>query len=64
LPTASRPDVVVVPARSAYPKYLRYSGYFCQPGRAFRDDRLAGRYLHAEHDDVDDVASRADEIVS
>jgi NAD(P)-dependent dehydrogenase (short-subunit alcohol dehydrogenase family) len=27
-------------------------------------DRLAGRYLHAEHDDVDDVASRADEIVS
>jgi 3-oxoacyl-[acyl-carrier protein] reductase len=29
-----------------------------------RLDRLAGRYLHAEHDDVDDVASRADEIVS
>ncbi len=27
-------------------------------------DKLAGRYLHAEHDDVDDVASRADEIVS
>jgi 3-oxoacyl-[acyl-carrier protein] reductase len=28
-----------------------------------RLDRLAGRYLHAEHDDVDDLASRADEIV-
>jgi NAD(P)-dependent dehydrogenase (short-subunit alcohol dehydrogenase family) len=28
-----------------------------------RLDRLAGRYLHAEHDDVDDVAARADEIV-
>ncbi len=29
-----------------------------------RLDRLAGRYLHAEHDDVDDLAARADEIVS
>src|SRR5918992_1593605 len=28
-----------------------------------RIDRLAGRYLHAEHDDIDDVAARADEIV-
>jgi 3-oxoacyl-[acyl-carrier protein] reductase len=28
-----------------------------------RLDRLAGRYLHAEHDDVDDLANRADEIV-
>jgi len=27
-----------------------------------RLDRLAGRYLHAEHDDVDDLAARADEI--
>jgi 3-oxoacyl-[acyl-carrier protein] reductase len=27
-------------------------------------DRLAGRYLHAEHDDVDDVASRAEEILA
>jgi 3-oxoacyl-[acyl-carrier protein] reductase len=27
-------------------------------------DRLAGRYLHAEHDDVDDLAARADEIVA
>ena len=26
-------------------------------------DRLAGRYLHAEHDDPDDLAARADEIV-
>jgi 3-oxoacyl-[acyl-carrier protein] reductase len=28
-----------------------------------RLDKLAGRYLHAEHDDVDDVAARAGEIV-
>jgi 3-oxoacyl-[acyl-carrier protein] reductase len=28
-----------------------------------RLDRLAGRYLHAEHDDIDDVAERADRIV-
>jgi 3-oxoacyl-[acyl-carrier protein] reductase len=27
-----------------------------------RLDALAGRYLHAEHDDVDDLARRADEI--
>jgi 3-oxoacyl-[acyl-carrier protein] reductase len=26
-------------------------------------DKLAGRYLHAEHDDVDDLAKRADEIL-
>jgi hypothetical protein len=28
-----------------------------------RLDALAGRYLHAEHDDVDDLARRAGEIV-
>jgi hypothetical protein len=25
-------------------------------------DRLAGRYIHAEHDDVDDLLRRIDEI--
>jgi NAD(P)-dependent dehydrogenase (short-subunit alcohol dehydrogenase family) len=29
-----------------------------------RLDRLAGRYLHAEHDDIDDIAARAEEIVN
>jgi 3-oxoacyl-[acyl-carrier protein] reductase len=29
-----------------------------------RLDKLSGRYLHAEHDDVDDLAARADEIVA
>ncbi|HEU4448443.1 MAG TPA: SDR family NAD(P)-dependent oxidoreductase [Gaiellaceae bacterium] len=29
-----------------------------------RLDRLSGRYLHAEHDDVDDLAVRADEITA
>jgi 3-oxoacyl-[acyl-carrier protein] reductase len=28
-----------------------------------RLDKLSGRYIHAEHDDVDDLARRADEIV-
>jgi hypothetical protein len=27
-----------------------------------RYDALAGRYLHAEHDDVDDLLSRIDEL--
>ena len=30
---------------------------------AGRLDRLAGRYLHAEHDDPDDLAARADQIL-
>ena len=34
------------------------------PWRQESSIALAGRYLHAEHDDVDDIASRADEIVS
>src|ERR687892_1996550 len=29
-----------------------------------RLDALAGRYLHAEHDDVDDLAARAEDIVA
>jgi NAD(P)-dependent dehydrogenase (short-subunit alcohol dehydrogenase family) len=29
-----------------------------------RADRLAGRYIHAEHDDVEDLIGRADEISS
>jgi NAD(P)-dependent dehydrogenase (short-subunit alcohol dehydrogenase family) len=28
-----------------------------------RADALAGRYLHAEHDDIDDLIRRADEVV-
>lgn len=29
-----------------------------------RADALAGRYIHAEHDDIEDLISRADEIVA
>jgi NAD(P)-dependent dehydrogenase (short-subunit alcohol dehydrogenase family) len=29
-----------------------------------RADALAGRYLHAEHDDIEDLVARADEIVA
>ena len=29
-----------------------------------RYDALAGRYLHAEHDDVDDLLARADDIAA
>jgi hypothetical protein len=28
-----------------------------------RADRLAGRYIHAEHDDIEELIERADEIV-
>jgi len=28
-----------------------------------RADRLTGRYIHAEHDDIEDLIARADEIV-
>jgi NAD(P)-dependent dehydrogenase (short-subunit alcohol dehydrogenase family) len=28
-----------------------------------RADKLSGRYLHAEHDDIDDLIARADEIL-
>jgi NAD(P)-dependent dehydrogenase (short-subunit alcohol dehydrogenase family) len=28
-----------------------------------RGDRLSGRYIHAEHDDVEDLIARADELV-
>ena len=27
-----------------------------------RADRLSGRYIHAEHDDVDDLLARSDEL--
>jgi hypothetical protein len=29
-----------------------------------RADALAGRYLHAEHDDIEDLIVRADEVVA
>ncbi|MGI8862411.1 MAG: hypothetical protein ACR2GV_06780, partial [Gaiellaceae bacterium] len=29
-----------------------------------RADALAGRYLHAEHDDIEDLIRRGDEIVA
>ena len=29
-----------------------------------RADALAGRYLHAEHDDIEDLIRRADEVVA
>ena len=29
-----------------------------------RADALAGRYIHAEHDDIEDLIARADEIAS
>jgi NAD(P)-dependent dehydrogenase (short-subunit alcohol dehydrogenase family) len=29
-----------------------------------RLDRLSGRYIHAEHDDIGDIEARADEIVA
>ena len=29
-----------------------------------RADALAGRYIHAEHDDIEDLIARADSIVA
>ncbi len=29
-----------------------------------RADKLTGRYIHAEHDDIEDLIRRADEIVA
>ena len=29
-----------------------------------RADALSGRYIHAEHDDIEDLIRRADEIVA
>ena len=29
-----------------------------------RADALAGRYIHAEHDDIEDLIARADEIAA
>jgi hypothetical protein len=56
-------DVVIVAARYAYPCYLKYAMYFCQPGRSFQDTERLGFYtgneikphfphILARHDDV------------
>ena len=29
-----------------------------------RADALAGRYLHAEHDDIEDLIRRADDVIA
>jgi NAD(P)-dependent dehydrogenase (short-subunit alcohol dehydrogenase family) len=29
-----------------------------------RADRLSGRYIHAEHDDIDDLIARADDVLA
>ncbi|MGY1653411.1 hypothetical protein [Geodermatophilus sp. SYSU D01119] len=34
----SEETAVVVPARDAWPEYLRYRAYVCQPDRSFRPD--------------------------
>jgi len=40
---------------------LSAPGTLLASGRA---DALAGRYIHAEHDDIEDLIARADEIES
>jgi 3-oxoacyl-[acyl-carrier protein] reductase len=54
--TANAPDDAPWTAPELAPRLVRALA-------SGRLDRLAGRYLHAEHDDVDDLAARADEIV-
>ena len=41
-------DVVIVAAGGAYPLYLKYAMYFCQPGRTIRDVERMGFYTRNE----------------
>ena len=41
-------DVVIVAARDAYPRYLTYAMYFCQPGRTFQPVERMGFYTRNE----------------
>ena len=45
--------------RGRRPSWRRRSSASSRPGRY---DALAGRYLHAEHDDIDELLSRIDEV--
>jgi hypothetical protein len=50
---ASANDVVVVPARNAWPEYLKYHAYVCQPDRQFRQVIRMAFYSHGQiHDRV------------
>ena len=40
--------VLIVAARKAYPEYLRYGLYFCQPNRSFRRSSHLGFYYKGE----------------
>jgi hypothetical protein len=41
-------DVVVVPARGAWPEYLGYSAYVCQPNRTFQNITRIAFYSHGK----------------
>src|SRR2546423_6508658 len=41
-------DVLVVPAKLAYPDYLRHNAYICQDGRSFRDVDRMGFYRRGQ----------------
>jgi hypothetical protein len=41
-------DVLVVPARSAWPEYKQYHAYICQPSRTFQDVKYLAFYADGE----------------
>jgi len=45
---SSANDVVVVPARNAWPEYQRYHAYVCQPDRPFQQVARMAFYAHGE----------------
>lgn len=58
-------DVLIVAASSAYPDYLRYSSYICQPGRSFRPGipRMAFYADGAIQREVPRILNRRDNLV-
>ena len=42
-------DVVVVPARNAWPEYQQYHAYVCQPDRSFQQVTRMAFYAHGRH---------------
>jgi short-subunit dehydrogenase len=61
------PGLVQTEMTSSFPRDLPWTPPECAPDlvrklATGRYDALAGRYLHAEHDDLEDLLSRIDEV--
>lgn len=59
-----QPDVVVVPARSAYDEYLSFAAYVCQPHRTFRAaERMAFYRQGRIEPEIPKIISARDDLV-